>query len=345
MKHARPQTISRFGSSLGLLISSRVAAADVHSVANIFQPRSAPAEAVHEASLLALLVCAGIFLVVGGLLTYAVIRFRSRPGDEHREPPQIYGSNQLEMAWTAIPILIVFVLVLVTARTTADIQNAVLPPDSLKVRVVGHQWWWEIHYPDYGVVTANELHIPVSARDQRRPTALRLESADVVHSFWVPQLAGKTDVIPNRENDMWVEPYVTGTFLGNCAEYCGTQHAKMMLRVVVETPEEFARWIASQQAAPVDDPAVRAGRDLFLQTSCINCHRIAGTVATGTFGPDLSRLMSRQTLAAGAVLNTPENLRRWVQNPQSIKPGCWMPDMLLTPAEVETIVSYLLTLK
>ena len=178
----------------------RASAGELRPISNIFKPLSAPAESVYEISLLALLVCTGIFLVVAGLLTVAIIKFRARPGDEGKEPPQIYGSNQLELAWTVIPILIVVVLVLVTARTIIDVQAAKLPDDALKVRVVGHQWWWEVHYPDHGVVTANEIHIPVSARNQRRPTALTLESADVVHSFWVPQLAGKTDLIPNRVN-------------------------------------------------------------------------------------------------------------------------------------------------
>ena len=210
---------------------------------------------------------------------------------------------------------------------------------------MGHQWWWEIQYPGLGIVTANELHVPVSARDRRRPTAIHLESADVIHSFWVPQMAGKTDLIPSRTNRMWLEPYQTGTFLGNCAEYCGTQHAKMMLRVVVDTPEEFDRWVAAQKAAPVDSPAARQGRDVFLQTSCVNCHRIQGTSANGVFGPDLSRLMTRQTLAAGAATNTPENLWRWLRDPATIKPGCLMPNMRLTPTEVEQIATYLETLR
>ena len=319
--------------------------AATHPVANIFKPLSAPAEAIHEISILALLICTAIFVVVGGLLAYAVVRFRSRPGDDTSEPPQVYGSVQLEMAWTAIPILVVVVLVVATLRTTAAIQNAPLPADSLQVRVVGHQWWWEIQYPGLGIVTANELHVPVSARDRRRPTAIHLESADVIHSFWVPQMAGKTDLIPSRTNRMWLEPYQTGTFLGNCAEYCGTQHAKMMLRVVVDTPEEFDRWVAAQKAAPVDSPAARQGRDVFLQTSCVNCHRIQGTSANGVFGPDLSRLMTRQTLAAGAATNTPENLRRWLRDPATIKPGCLMPNMRLTPTEVEQIATYLETLR
>ena len=335
--------VARFGFVLCCLLP-RASAGELRPLGNIFKPLSAPAESVYEVSLLALLICAAIFLVVSGLLTIAIIKFRARPGDEGKEPPQIYGSNQLELAWTVIPILIVVVLVLVTARTIVDVQGARLPDDALKVRVVGHQWWWEIHYPDHGVLTANELHLPVSDRNRRRPTALTLESADVIHSFWVPQLAGKTDLIPNRRNAMWVEPYATGTYLGNCAEYCGVQHAKMLLRVVVESPEEFATWIAAQKAAAVDDPAVRAGRDLFMKMSCVNCHRVAGTAAIGIFGPDLTRLMSRDTIGSGAAPNTPENLRSWMRDPQIIKPGCLMPNMQLTQNEVTRIVAYLQTL-
>ena len=314
-------------------------------VTNIFQPLSTPARAIYEISLLVLAICAGIFLVVGGLLAYTVLRFRRRPGDEGREPPQVYGSNQIELAWTVIPILIVFVLILATARTIYDVQSAVPPADALNVTVIGHQWWWEIRYPNLGIVTANELHVPVSEPAKARPTFLKLQSADVVHSFWVPQLAGKTDVIPNRENLMWIEPAQPGTYVGNCAEYCGMQHARMLLRVIVHPAEDFEKWVAAQQEPPVDDPRVRAGRDVFFATACINCHAIRGTKAVGTFGPDLTHLMSRETLAAGAALNTPEKLRAWVRDPQGIKEGCLMPNMQLTDNEVNQIVAYLLTLK
>ena len=314
-------------------------------VTNIFKPLSTPAQAIHEVSLLVLAICAGIFLVVGGLLAYTVVRFRQRPTDDGQEPPQIYGSNQLEFAWTVIPIVTVFVLFLATARTIYDVQGALPPADALNVTVVGHQWWWEIRYPELGIVTANELHVPVSESGQRRPTFLKLESADVAHSFWVPQLAGKTDVIPNRENHMWIEPTQPGTYVGNCAEYCGLQHAHMMLRVIVHSAEEFTKWVAEQKQPPADDPQTRAGRDVFFTTACINCHGIRGTQAMGTFGPDLTHLMSRETLGAGTVANTAEKLRDWVRNPQTIKEGCNMPNMQLTETELNQIVAYLVTLK
>jgi cytochrome c oxidase subunit 2 len=244
-----------------------------------------------------------------------------------------------------IPIVTVFVLFLATARTIYDVQGAVPPAGALNVTVVGHQWWWEIRYPELGIVTANEMHVPVSEPGKARPTFLKLESADVAHSFWVPQLAGKTDVIPNRENRMWIEPIEPGIYVGNCAEYCGMQHAHMLLRVIVHTTDEFEKWAAEQKQSSTDDPQVRAGRDVFFATACINCHTIRGTQAMGTFGPDLTHLMSRETLGAGTVPNTAEKLRAWVRDPQTIKAGCNMPNMQLTENELNQIVAYLLTLK
>jgi cytochrome c oxidase subunit II len=327
------------------LLAGAVYAASPDRVTNIFEPLSTPADSVYRAALLALAVCAAIFVAVVILLIYAIVRYRNRPGDDASEPPQIYGSNQIELAWTVLPILIVVVLILVAARTIADVEGYPQPPDSLKVTAVGRQWWWEFRYPDLGIVTANELHIPVSEPGRRQITFLTLESADVIHSFWVPQLAGKTDLIPNRVNRMWIEPKQTGTYLGNCAEYCGTQHAKMRLRVIAHPPEEFARWVESQRRPVAEDPQASSGHAIFFSTSCVNCHAVQGTSAKGTFGPDLTHLMSRETLGSGAAPNTPEKLRAWVRNPQAIKEGCLMPAMQLSDQELDQIVAYLLTLK
>ena len=225
------------------------------------------------------MVCGGIFLVVATLLAFAVIRFRRRPGDDSSEPAQVYGNNQIEIAWTIIPILIVFVLSMATARITSAVQDHAIPKDALQVTVIGHQWWWEFRYSDPAMnfVTANELHVPVSTAQKPAYTLLTLKSADVVHSFWVPQLAGKTDLIPNRVNTMWIDPKETGIYLGNCAAYCGTQHAFMLLRVVVETPEDFARWIEQQKqpAAAPEDPVAKADQTAFLTSACIACHPCA----------------------------------------------------------------------
>ena len=312
---------------------------------SIFDPASPPAAEIYSLSILVLAITGAIFVLVGGLMVYSIVRFRQRPGDDDREPPQIYGSNPIELAWTVVPLLIVFVLFLVTTRTLLAIQRAPAPPNTVNVTVIGHQWWWEFRYPDLGVVTANELHVPVSNPGDRRPTYLRLESVDVVHSFWIPQLNGKTDVIPNRANQMWIEPLQPGLYLGQCAEYCGTQHAHMLLRVIAESPADFDAWVAAQRAPAALNPSEAAGRALFESEACINCHRVGGTVADGVFGPDLTHLMSRATIAAGAAENTPATLRAWVADPDQLKPGALMPAMKLRPQQIDQIAAYLATLK
>ena len=324
------------------LLSVRLAFAQATKpVENIFQPSSTPAQSVFDLSMLVLAICGAIFVIVTGLLVYTVFRFRHRAGDETREPAQVYGSNQIEIAWTVLPILIVVVLTMATARVINAVQNKPMTADALQVSVIGHQWWWEIRYPALGIVTANEVHVPVSSMLQSRLTFLRLESADVAHGFWVPKLAGKTDVIPGRKNSMWIEPKEEGVYLGNCSEYCGTQHANMLLSVVVESPEAFNRWAeAEKQQTPSAGNAAK-----FLALSCVNCHTVSGTSAKGTFGPDLSHLMSRTTLASGAIPNTPENLRAWIRDPQTIKPGNYMPNMQLNDTELDQVVAYLATLK
>jgi cytochrome c oxidase subunit 2 len=249
------------------------------------------------------------------------------------------------LAWTVIPILIVGVLFLATARVIVAIQKAARPGTAIEVTVIGHQYWWEYRYPSLKVVTANELHIPVSDPAQPTPTFLTLFSSDTDHSYWVPRLAGKTDLIPNHPNSMWMDPHETGLYLGQCAQYCGTQHAKMLLRVYVQKRDEFDRWIQQQSQPAQLNGAVSEGQRVFERTACINCHAVAGTVANGTFGPDLTHLMSRDTIASGVVANTPENLRRWIRDPNVIKPGSKMPAMGLSDPEVNAVTQYLETLR
>jgi cytochrome c oxidase subunit 2 len=312
---------------------------------NIFAPVSTPARSILDLSLLVLAVTAAVFIVVFGLLVYVVLKFRSRPGDELREPPQVYGSNQVELAWTVVPVLIVLVLFLATAQVINAVQNASQPDSAIKVIAIGHQFWWEYRFPDLNVVTANELHIPASDPARPTPTFLTLLSADTDHSFWVPRLAGKTDLIPNQVNRMWVEPTETGLYLGQCAQYCGTQHGKMLLRVYVQPREEFDRWIQEQSRPARKGDTVSAGQKVFETTACMNCHKVAGTVADGRFGPDLTHLMSRETIAAGIVANTPENLRRWIQNPEAFKPGSLMPAMGLSDQALDAVTAYMETLR
>lgn len=321
---------------------------------SIFDPASPSALSIYNLAILAFAVTGLIFLIVEGVLLYSVWRFR-HPADAKTtdEPPQVYGSMPIEVAWTAAPTMIVFFLVLVTTRTLWEVE--VKPPEpkagdnALFVTVIGHQWWWEYVYETYdgeklGFITANELHIPVSDATARR-TYLTLKSADVCHSFWIPRLAGKVDLIPGRDNLILLETKEPGLHQGQCAEYCGAQHANMLLRVVAHPPDEFAAWLGHEAQPAVEDTAAAEGKAAFLAQSCINCHAVRGTVARGTYAPDLTHLMSRETLASGMIKNTPENLRHWVHDPQDIKPGCLMPAFGLDEHELNLVVEYLQTLK
>jgi cytochrome c oxidase subunit 2 len=315
------------------------------SPTNIFAPASTPAQSIFGLSIFVLAVTAAIFLVVFTLLAYSVMKFRKRNNDDGREPPQVYGSNQVEVAWTVIPILIVVALFMATARVIADIQKASASGNAVEVIAIGHQFWWEYRYPGLNVVTANELHVPVSDPRHPTPTFIKLLSSDTDHSFWVPRLAGKTDLIPNHPNSTWIDPHEAGVYLGQCAQYCGTQHAKMLLRVYVQPRDEFDRWIQQQRQPASVRNVVSEGRRVFETTACINCHAVAGTVAKGSFGPDLTHLMSRETIAAGAAQNTPDNLRLWIQKPDAIKPGSLMPAMELNDRELDAVTAYLETLR
>jgi cytochrome c oxidase subunit 2 len=367
-----------------VVISLLLASADGSSQnLSIFDPVSPPAESIRSLSVLVLAITGFIFVVVEGILIYAIVRFRRRsaagtslpPGRtgesamRETEPPQVYGSKPIEIAWTAAPALIVFVLVLVSARTLWEVNRPPPQPregdNTLFVTVVGRQWWWEYQYDHYNgkpiraigpdgketdhpVITANELHVPAGEDGVGRRVFLTLKSADVCHSFWVPRLGGKTDLIPGRINSMWFQTNQPGLYLGQCAEYCGTQHANMLLRVYVDPPSKFQTWLtneAAEQKPPASDD--RNARAFFSQ-SCVNCHRVRGTSAQGTYGPDLTHLMSRQTLASGMVdmvETPPEILRRWLADPQKIKQGCLMPAFGLGDRDRNDIVNYLLTLR
>src|SRR5580700_1509614 len=331
----------------GVLLAAGLCAATPQdsSVTSIFDSHSTPADSIRHLSFFVLGVTGLIFLVVFSLLSYVVVKFRSRAADTEREPAQVYGSTQIELAWTIIPILIVVVLFLATARVIHAIQDAPKPAEAVEVTAIGHQFWWEFLYPGLGVVTANELHVPVSNPSNPTPTFITLLSADMDHSFWVPRLTGKTDLIPNRTNNTWIDPREAGIYLGQCAQYCGTQHAKMLLRVYVEPPDQFKRWVQEESKPAQVSDAFSEGRRIFESMACINCHAISGTVADGRFGPDLTHLMSRETIASGAASNTPENLRLWIHDPDAIKPGSLMPAMKLTDQDLDALTAYLETLR
>ena len=343
---------------------------------NIFEPVSTPARDVHSLSLFVLLITGGIFVGMSTLLTFALIKYRSRPTDT-LEPPQVFGSTQIELAWTIIPVLLITVLFLGTARMIFAIQDAPPPKDAVDVVVIGHQFWWEFRYPKLGITTANELHVPLSTKAAPQPTYLKLTSADVMHSFWVPRLGGKTDVLPNRVNEMWFDPNVAGVYLGQCAQFCGPEHAKMLIRIYVDPPDKFAAWVKDQQQVQKELPQLAAsstsemggkplasirlnaqlvnvsaaqgtdaltGQKVFEQQACVNCHTVKGTMANGRYGPDLTHLMSRDTIGSGILPITQENLVRWINDPNDFKPGCLMPAMHLTDEQNRQIAAYLLTL-
>jgi cytochrome c oxidase subunit 2 len=331
-----------------LVVSASAAVAATRaplSPTNIFAPDSTPARSIFRISAFVLEITGAIFVIVFSLLAYAVIKYRERKDDDGHEPPQVYGSNQMELAWTVLPVLIVVVLFLSTAQVIHRVQDARAPADAVQVTATGHQFWWAYDYPQYHFTTANELHVPVSDRSHPTPTYLHLLSADVDHSFWVPRLAGKTDLIPNHPNTTWIDPHQTGIFLGQCAQFCGTAHANMLLRVYVQSPEDFQKWVHEQEQPAVNDPAVAAGKALFVAKACFACHTIRGTIAAGKVGPDLTHLMSRDTIASGMLPNTPENLRKWIQDPPAMKEGALMPKVDMTDEQLNQIAAYLETLK
>lgn len=332
---------SRWARWLALTLGPSLAA--LGEDVSIFAPVTDQGRAINELFGLIVIIAAGIFVIVEGLILYCLYRFRRPVSVQRSEPPQIYGSRPVEVAWTTVPLLIVFILFLVVLRSMGDMRPADPPADALKVRVIGRQWWWEYEYPELGIKTANELHLPIPDDGPPRPVLLDLESADVVHSYWVPRLGGKVDILPGRTNRLWFAPEKPGTYLGQCAEYCGTQHGNMLLRVTVDPTLDFDLWVANEKRnaeRPTNEKG-RKGEALFLSLACVNCHTARGTIAKGTAGPDLTHLASRETIGAGVLSMTRENLIRWVDDPQTVKPGCLMPSLHLDKEQVESVVDYL----
>ncbi len=226
------------------------------------------------------------------------------------------------------------------ARVSAGSSPFLPPPNALPVTVLGHQWWWEFRYPTLGVTTANELHVPVG-----RPVTLRLEGPDVIHSFWAAPLAGKRDVIPGRVNHLTFTPDTPGVYEGQCAEFCGTSHANMRMRVMVDTPQAFDRWVTDQKTSPAETPGDAAeGKNVFTRNACVGCHTIRG-VSGGVLGPDLSHFGSRTTFAAGVYATKPDLVAAWVRDPGAMKPGVKMPALGLTEGDARLLAAYLLSLK
>ncbi len=282
----------------------------------------------------------GVFVVVEAVLIYVIVRFRERPGGPR--PQEIHGHVLMEIGWTLAPALILVAIAIPTIQTIFVVDRPPTDENALVVEAIGRQWWWEFRYPELGIVTANEAHIPVG-----RTIDLRLRSADVLHSFWVPKLGGKRDLVPGRENQLWFTADSAGVYWGQCAEYCGTAHAWMGMRVIADEPADFEAWVASEgaDAVALTQPAERAGQAVFMSNACVSCHRIQGTAAVGVFGPDLTHFGSRLTLGAGVLENTEANLIRWIDSTQHVKPGNLMPEVQLSDQQVAQLAAYLRALR
>lgn len=282
-----------------------------------------------------------VVVIVTALVVVGVLVRRVRVAGRDM-PAARTGASGLNWLYVglALTILTLGVSLIWTVQVLAQINSPAGHP-ALTLEVTGHQWWWEARYlsdqPGQTFVTANEIHIPVG-----RPVLVRVIGADVIHSFWVPALTGKTDTVPGRTNLTWLQADRAGTYRGQCTEYCGVQHAHMGFYVVADPPTAFEAWRGRQIAAAPDDAS--PGAELF-DARCGACHTVRGRSAGGVVGPDLTHLMSRQTLAAGTLPNTPSNLAGWVSHPQALKPGALMPATNLTGPELNQVVAYLETLR
>ena len=304
------------------------------SAVPVLDPASKDARAIGGLFLIVFAVCLAILAVVVTVIVVSLFRFRSVGGDL---PRQNFGSHLSETAWTIPPVLIVLAFSLLSAKLIVS-QAASAGVGDPDIVVIGHQWWWEVRYPGTGAITANEIHIPLGRR-----LRVRVESADVIHSFWVPQLGPKMDMIRGHPSFVWLESDRAGTYDGACSEFCGDQHAWMRFIVVAEPEPQFKSWL-DHQSQPAETPvntAALAGKNYFLAETCANCHAISGTGAAATAGPDLTHFANRKQLAAGLRDNTPENLVRWLRNPAQIKPGCQMPNFNLSDDQIGDLVAYL----
>ncbi len=262
-----------------------------------------------------------IGLLVFAILAVVLLRFRDRPGAPL--PRQIHGHTAMEISWTIAPALILLIIAIPTIQVIFKTQSAASPKGALEVTVRGWQWWWEFRYPSLDVVTANEVHVPVG-----RPIVFVMEGPDVIHSLWIPQLGGKRDVVPGRVNRITLTPDTPGEYWGQCAEYCGASHANMMLRVIVEEPAAFDKWVAAQKA-PAPEPAGDGvtGKEIFAKSACVGCHTIRGVSAGGLWP------------------TTNENVAAWGKDPVKLKPGSKMPNLNLSDTDSKAVAAYLMGLK
>jgi cytochrome c oxidase subunit 2 len=325
---------------LGVVIGLAIALSGCQSSPSFLNPASPISARESNLYWTVLIMAFVVFVLVEGVLVWILIRDRKRPDDEQL-PRQITGNNRLEAIWTIVPIILVFILFLMTVDTTRGVAAPAADDNDLYLRVVGHQWWWEFDYLDLKIATANELHIPVGKTVQ-----VSLESDNVIHSFWVPQLSGKTDVVPGQHNTMWLKGDQEGEFHGQCAEFCGIEHALMRFKVIVDSPEEFDAWVANQQQ-PVYQPQTEEEQAGYkeLTGACETCHSIDPNHIDGDkIGPNLAHLFSRTTFAGSTFALNEANLRSWLKDTQAMKPGNKM-EVTLSSQKIDEIMAYLVHLR
>ena len=324
------------------LVSAMPALAQGSTTPSALDPKGPNGEAIATLFTIVLAIAVVVFVIVEGALLLFAFRYR-RKGNDASEPVQIHGNSKLEIAWTIAPALIVVTLFVLALQTqqTLDTKPAAAA-DQLTVKVIGHQWWWEYQYPDLNITTATDLVIPTG-----KVVNLEISSVDVIHSFWIPQLNGKTDAFPNRVNHSWIKADNPGTFYGQCAELCGPSHANMRAVVVALNSEEFDAWAKNQQTDAVapTSPEAQTGQQALLVGACIGCHTINGTAAAGKVGPNLTHVASRSSIAGGLFPLSEGNIRRWLKNPPALKEGSLMPNLNLSDAEIEALTAYLMSLK
>ncbi len=316
-----------------LALAGTAAAASHPSVLN---PAGSAAQEIRTLAIQVFGILSVVLVTVWILLAYVIVKGRRRP---ESKASRTSGNLTIEIVWTLIPALIVAVLFFLTVRTT---QQLSLPVASVRFNVVGHQWWWEFDFGPQGFKTANEVLVP-----NDRTVYADLQAADVIHSFWVPQMGGKVDTIPGRVNHISFTPLIKGTYLGECSEFCGVQHAQMRFVMKVVSPAEYVAWV-QHQGQPAVTPtgaAAMAGGQLMPTIACGSCHSVRGTTMHGTFAPDLTHFGSRGGIGAYAMVNTPANLLKWLQDPQAVKPGCQMPQIPLPLQQQQQLVAYLEELK
>jgi len=317
---------------------------------NSLEPKGPKAQQIYDLFVPILIIAIVVGIAITVATVFVALKFRYKKG-VNENPKQVHGNTRLEIGWTVLPALLLAIIAVPTVATIFDLAENP-GPSALQVTVEGKQWWWEFRYPDAKVVTADELIIPTGRDVYLKLTACNgsgaTKTCNVIHSFWVPELAGKQDAIPGQPNHLRFTPEATGTFIGRCAEYCGLQHAHMEIRVIVQTATDFGRWQARQEASrtePASDVAA-AGAAIFQRQACAGCHTVRGTSATGTVGPDLTDFGGRETIGAGLLENNSRNLADWIRDAPELKPGTAMPSFHdLTDRDVQAIVAYLESLQ